>query len=354
MATSMKSRRVVVAAAAGAVLLAAATIAHFVTRAPSSIVLTGIVTTDDVRVSAMAQGRVLDLMVGPGDAVKKGEILARIEQQDAQADVEYYQHSEHASAAAVDESAAELELLEMQTREQIRQADATLAVSRAQAAQGDANLEQARLEFERQRGLRERQLNSQQALDQARTAFEAATAASQSGHKQIEATEAALALAKANAEQIAVRRAALETSRRQLAAAGAQTQRAKVRLGYTEVTAPIDGIVDVRAALAGEVVNPGATIVTLIDPDDLWVRADVEETYIEKIKLGDQVQVRTPSGRVRSCTVFFRGIDADYATQRDVSRTKRDIKTFEVRARCDNADRTLAVGMTAYVTVPLS
>jgi len=51
--------------------------------------------------------------------------------------------------------------------------------------------------------------------------------------------------------------------------------------------------------------------------------------------------------------VFYRSVDADYATQRDVSRTKRDIKTFEIRLRCDNGDRALAVGMTAYVTVPL-
>jgi HlyD family secretion protein len=53
-------------------------------------------------------------------------------------------------------------------------------------------------------------------------------------------------------------------------------------------------------------------------------------------------------------TVFHRGVDADYATQRDVSRFKRDIKTFEFRLRCDNHDRRLAVGMTAYVTVPLN
>jgi multidrug resistance efflux pump len=71
-------------------------------------------------------------------------------------------------------------------------------------------------------------------------------------------------------------------------------------------------------ALAGEVVNPGTTIVTLINPDDLWIRADVEETYVEKIRAGDKVTVRTPSGRVRDCEVFFRGVDADYATQRDV------------------------------------
>jgi HlyD family secretion protein len=61
-----------------------------------------------------------------------------------------------------------------------------------------------------------------------------------------------------------------------------------------------------------------------------------------------------PSGTARDGTVFFRGVDADYATQRDVSRTKRDIKTFEIRLRCDNRDRSLAVGMTAYVALPLA
>jgi HlyD family secretion protein len=49
--------------------------------------------------------------------------------------------------------------------------------------------------------------------------------------------------------------------------------------------------------------------------------------------------------------VFYRGADAGFATQRDVSRTKRDIKTFEIRLRVDNRDRRLAVGMTAYVTL---
>jgi len=111
--------------------------------------------------------------------------------------------------------------------------------------------------------------------------------------------------------------------------------------------------VDTRVALQGEVVNAGQAIVTLINQDDLWVRADVEETYIDRIHLGDQLPVKLPSGAVRQGTVYYRSVDADYATQRDVSRTKRDIKTFEIRLRCDNADRSLAVGMTAYVTLPL-
>ena len=64
--------------------------------------------------------------------------------------------------------------------------------------------------------------------------------------------------------------------------------------------------------------------------------------------------MRLPSGATREGTVFYRGVDADYATQRDVSRTKRDIKTFEIRLRCDNSDRALAVGMTAYVALPVA
>ena len=91
-----------------------------------------------------------------------------------------------------------------------------------------------------------------------------------------------------------------------------------------------------RAARTGEYVDAGQPIVTLINPDDLWVRADVEETYIDRVRVGDTMTVRLPSGAERQGTVFFRGIDAAFATQRDVSRTKRDIKTFEIRLRVDN------------------
>ena len=66
------------------------------------------------------------------------------------------------------------------------------------------------------------------------------------------------------------------------------------------------------------------------------MRADVEETYIDRVRIGDKLTVRLPSGDEREGTVFYRGVDAGFATQRDVSRTKRDIKTFEIRLRVDN------------------
>jgi HlyD family secretion protein len=241
-----------------------------------------------------------------------------------------------------------------QADSQIKQAEANLAAATAQVAQGEADFENARLTFEREAELNKKGVESVQAFDLARTACDSAKARAESLHQLADAARAAVALARANAEQVAVRQAALEAGRHQLSAVRAQAQKAQVQLGYTEIHAPTAGIVNVRAALPGEVVNPGQAILTLIDPDNLWVRLDVEESYVDRIRLGETVTVRLPSGAEREGTVFFRGVDADYATQRDVSRTKRDIKTFEIRLRCDNRDRALAVGLTAYATLPLT
>ena len=315
--------------------------------------LTGIVTTNDVILSSQIQGRLAQLLVKEGDTVKPGQLVAVIEPEELRADQAFYAHTEEGAAAQVQEAEAALKFQEAQTQDQIRQAEAALASVQAQQAEAAADLEGARLEFERTAGLFKQQILSVQALDQARTTYEAHRARLESVRKQVEAQRAALALARSTAEQIAIRRSQLLAGRHQLAAVQAQKVRAQVRLGYTEIRASSPGIVAVRAARQGEVVNPGQPIVSIIDPDDLWVRADVEESYIDRIRLGDQLPVRLPSGAERSGTVFFRGVDASYATQRDVSRTKRDIKTFEIRLRVDNSDRRLWPGLTAFVSVPL-
>jgi HlyD family secretion protein len=227
-----------------------------------------------------------------------------------------------------------------------------MAAAQAQENEAKADLELDRLNYQRTKGLYDQKIVSEQALDQARAAFEAQKAHVESLRKQVDAQRATVALARSNENQIAVRRDQLLAMERQLAAAGAQRSKAQVRLDYTEIRTPIPGVIAVLAARQGEVVNIGQPIVSIINPDDLWVRADVEETYIDRVRLGDRMKVRLPSGAERVGTVFYRGVDADYATQRDVSRTKRDIKTFELRLRVDNTDRRLWPGMTAYATLP--
>jgi HlyD family secretion protein len=336
---------VVAAAAAGAY--------WYSRRTPATLTLTGVVTTNEIVASSQIAGRIGELLVTEGDRVTKGQLLAVLQPDELREERAFYEYSAAGLGSQVRESEAALRLQERQTRDQIAQAEATLASMESQQAAVNAELDNARITLARTQRMLKDGIGTAEQLDQATTAHEVAKSRVAALARQIDAQKASVALARASAEQVAIRQSQLSGQRQQQAAATAQRAKADVRLAYTAIHSPVDGIVDVRAAHPGEVVTPGQPVVTVINPDDLWVRVDIEETYIERVKLGDTLTVRLPSGEERPGTVFHRSADAGFATQRDVSRTKRDIKTFEVRLRLDNADRRLAVGMTTYVVLPV-
>jgi len=338
-----------------AVALVVVAITAYVAFAPAKpLVLTGIVTTNDVIVSPQIGGQVQKLLVNEGDSVSAGQLLAVIAPGELAADQAYYAHSAQGVATEVRANESAVRFQAQQMTQQVRQAEATVASAEAQRAQAAADLANAQTNYDRLVPLLKSGAISQQAADQQRTDLLVAKAKSEAADRQVDAQRAALELARGQQEQVAMKRSALVASQQERAAATAQAAKADVRLGYAEIRAPLAGIVDVRAVRAGEVVAVGTPILTLINPDDLWIRADVEESYIGRVKLGDRLAVRLPSGETRKGTVFFRGVDAGFATQRDVSRSKRDIKTFEIRLRVDNKDRRLVTGMTAYVLLPVS
>jgi len=321
---------------------------------PVPLVLTGIVTTNDVVVSPQIAGRIAQLNVNEGDQVKANQLIAVLDPGELQQDAAFYAASAAGASSQVQESAAALTYQQRQVIDQINQAEANLASTQSQQMAAQAQLDKANMDLQRAENMLKTGVISQADLDQARTQEQVAQSSIDALRKQIDAQKAAVQLAQSNAEQVSVKRSQLETSQKQQQAAAAQQEKAGVRLAYSELKAPIDGIVDVRAARLGEVVQPGQPVVTLVNPDDLWVRANVEETYIDRVPIGDTLTVRFPSGEERQGTVFYRGVEAQFATQRDVSRTKRDIKTFEIRLRVDNKDRRLAVGMTMYVLLPVA
>jgi multidrug resistance efflux pump len=335
------------------ILVAGGAYYWWTTSRPVPLVLTSIVTTNDVVVSSQIAGRIEQLNVNEGDSVKAGQMIAVLDSGELEQEEAYYSAGAATASSQVAESAAALRYQERQVTDQIRQAEANLAATEAQQMAARAELENSKVTLDRAERMSKEGVVAQQELDQAKTTYQVAQSKIDSLAKQIDAQRAAVELARSNADQVTIRRSQLQANRKQQAAAAAQHAKAGVRLGYTELRAPIDAIVDVRAARIGEVVTPGQPVVTLINPDDLWVRANVEETYIDRVRVGDKLKVRLPSGEEREGTVFYRGVEAAFATQRDVSRTKRDIKTFEIRLRVDNKDRRLAVGMTAYVELPV-
>ncbi len=170
-------RRKLAATLAAAVALLGAGLAAYLYSGPRALVLTGIVTTNDVLVSPQTAGQLAQLLVKEGDTVKKGQLLALIDPRELQADTAYYAHSAEAQTSQVREAEAALRFQERQTADQISQAESTLASAEAQEKASAADLESARLTYERSRSLSGQGVVSTQDLDQARTAWEASASA---------------------------------------------------------------------------------------------------------------------------------------------------------------------------------
>jgi multidrug resistance efflux pump len=123
-------------------------------------------------------------------------------------------------------------------------------------------------------------------------------------------------------------------------------------VGYSQVFAPVSGKVNVRAARQGEVVAAGGPIVTIMDLTETWIYAPLPETQSNAVQLGDSLRVAMPSGETIQGKVINKAAEADFATQRDVSARKRDIKTVQLKLLVDNPGERWVPGMTAEVYIP--
>jgi HlyD family secretion protein len=362
---------------------------------PQTLVLTGTVDGNEVVVASKITGRIVSLAVDDGQRVNAGDLVAVLDQDELRADQGAAGHAIAQARANAQQSAAQTELLQstlptkvQQAGAQVEQTQAQLKQNEAQVAQAQAQLQQSQAQvaqtqsavakaqdnFNRIRPLVEKDINPPQDLVSARTDLESANANQRAAEAGAEASRRAVASAQAGVEattravaaaqaaladarqeerQVTVQQRQTEAMRAAEAQAVANGAAADARFGQTRILAPASGIVTLRAARQGEVVNPGNPIVTLFDLSSTWVEADVEETYADLIAMGQTLHVRLPSGAEVTGPVIYKAVEADFATQRDVSRTKRDIKTVAIRVRVANPDGKLALGMTAWVMLPV-
>jgi HlyD family secretion protein len=377
------------------IVAAAAAVWWFERPRPQTLVLTGTVDGNEVVVGSKITGRIVSLNVDDGQWVKAGDLIAVLDQDELRADQGAAGDAIAQARASAQQSVAQTELLEntlpakvrqaeaqvAQTQAQLQQAQAQVAQTQAQLRQAQAQVAQTRAatakaqdNFNRIRPLVERDINPPQDLVAAQTDLDSAKANQQAAEAAVEAIRRSVAAAEAGVEaverSVAAAQAALADAQQQgrqvgvqqrqtdaLRAAEAQAEAnaaaATARFGQTRIFAPASGIVTLRAARQGEVVSPGSPIVTLFDLSSTWVVADVEETYADLIAMGETLRVRLPSGAETSGPVIYKAVEADFATQRDVSRTKRDIKTVAIRVRVSNPEGRLALGMTAWVMLPV-
>ncbi len=347
----MNRKRLAIIAGAAVVVAAAA---YLLLRAPTTLTLTGIVTTNDVIVSPQVAGQVSKLLVTEGDSVAANQLLAVLSPAELAADQSFYARTAQAAASQVQASESELKFEETQAAEQLRQARANLASALAQASEDSASAVNMRRILTRYEAMASTGGISPQQLDSARTAYTVVSSRLDASRQQVQAQQAAVALARAAEDQVAMKRSGLAAARQQQAAASAQTRKADVRLELHR-DPRADRRRRRRARGAGRRVRERRPADR--HPHRTPTTSGSAPTSRRPTSTASASATRSPCAcrpaTTRTGTVFYRGVDAGYATQRDVSRTKRDIKTFEIRLRVDNSDRRLAVGMTAYVLLPV-
>lgn len=180
-------------------------------------------------VSAQITGTLKEVLIEEGEHVKAGQVLARLDDSAYQAGV--------------------------------AQSRAQLSAAEALEAQYQAQLEQARRDYQRNADLIDRNLVSRQALETAQT-------------------------------QVATLVAQLQSQRKQIELARATLQGAQVQLDYCTVRAPFAGVIVAKAAQAGEIISPisaggGFTrtgVGTIVDMDSLEIEVDVNEAYINRVE----------------------------------------------------------------------
>jgi HlyD family secretion protein len=138
--------------------------------------------------------------------------------------------------------------------------------------------------------------------------------------------------------------------------AGDALKLSQVRLGYTELTAPLAGTVTVREAELGEVLSAGAPVVTIADLEHVWVRVYVPETELGKLRLGEAVAVSTDTypGKRYPGRVSFIASEAEFTPKSVQTDKERVTLVYRVKVDVENPTHELKPGMPADVTAPVA
>jgi HlyD family secretion protein len=266
------------------------------------------------------QSRIVELPFDEGQTIKKGMLIARVD------DADYGQQVVIAQAA-LDERMRQLDVAE-------HNVDAT----RRTVVSDEAEVSLRELEFQRAQTLLTKGAGTTDARDVAETALKQARAA----------LDRDKALEAASDHSVALAIAAIETARANLGLA-------TITLGYTTLTAPFDGVVLVRQAELGEVVSPGAAIVTLADIDHVWLRAYINETDIGKIRLGEEASVTTDSypDKAYPGRISFISEAAEFTPKSVETHAERVTLVYRIRIDIDNPTHELVPGLPADAKLPI-
>jgi HlyD family secretion protein len=282
----------------------------------------------DAQLSFKVNGRLVERLVDEGDEVKAGQVIGRLD------DVELRHQLD---ARRADLRATEAMLAELKAGSRPEE----IATSEAGLRSAEAQLNRAKLEYQRREELRASDSISVRE-------FETAEADLQVAKAVVEEATARLALVREGPRKEAIDQAAARVSQAEAAAALAESQ-----LANTILTAPFDGVVLEKHAEPGEFLGPGGPVLTVADTSTVWVRAYLNQTDLGRAKLGQNVEVRTDSfpGKTYRGKLSFISSEAEF-TPKSVQTTKERVTlVFRIKIELDNSSGELKPGMAADATL---
>jgi membrane fusion protein (multidrug efflux system) len=255
--------------------------------------------TDDARVkgnlisvSPTVQGKIRLLPVREGNRVEKGQLIAQLREEDYQAQVDVASGDVKAIEAALNEAGADLIMAKEKTEKEVQQATAVLHASQARLNEAKAELLLAKLNFERTGKLYKSKSVSASDVDKVSSAFELARAKVVRAEEEINENKAKFKVAVANTGEVTLKQKRMESAKGKLEEAKAKLKAERLKLAHTTVTSPLEGVVAKKIANIGEVVKPGQPVCVIIDLNNIWVEANLEETKVEHVRPGQLVDLK--------------------------------------------------------------
>lgn len=384
----MSTRMRLILVVVGVIALLAGAFYFFRPRSGSNVLrASGTVEATDVDVSFQISGKVQEVLVSEGDAVKPGKLLALLSSEELEARVKQVQASLEAVSSQAQQQQAALELrrnvVDNQIKQAQSQADAArmqlerlregnrpqeIQVAEAAVAQAQAELDRRKNDFDRMTSLLDRGAVSRQEYDAAQSAYLTAQSAVQAAREKLalaregarredigeaearlRAAEAGVGVAQSGRGEVEVQRKVLDAALARERELQAQLDAANTEFRYTQIQSPIEGVVLVKSVESGEFVNAGTPVVTLGDIDNLWMNIYIPETQTGLVNLGDEVGIKVdafPNETFRGRVTFISS-ESEFTPKTIQTQEERVKLVYRVKVSLENTGRKLKPGMPA-------
>ena len=361
------------------------------TSQEEKIVISGRIESDETDIGTKIAGTIISVAVEEGDKITKHQRIIQLSDEEIRAQLKGANASlisaqQRELQARLQINLVESQILEMQlnyqqakenTKGQVFQAEASVAANLAQLNEAKAKLEEAQSELSLAKSNRDRfaQLVEQgavtkQQFDQSQTNFEkaqatvkASVASVNSISKLVKVSEGQLVQAKTSTlnpdiinAQLSRLKTELAQAHLQLAIVQAEVENSKAfkqeiqsKIDYLEISSPIDGIVINRLVEPGEIVSSSQTLLTVINPNDIYLRAYIPQGDVSKIQVGQKAQIFLDLGTEETLSATVTAIDtqASFTPENIYFKEDRVKQVFGIKITIDNPKGFAKPGMPA-------